>query len=379
MAPDQQQPEQKIVLGFPVRPEGGGGAVAGGRQHWYELAEEIHGAFADIDRVIASMQWSGDGRRAFDAAWSQFSGHGTEAAQHSQEMGDHLLKLGHQIDDAQNQWDMAMAAMVASTAIGIGLTFVTFGISDAVAEGAVAAAVGTMEAVCTALEISLEAAVQVMIAAIRIGVQLAVKFTWQFGIGVVTEETANAVQGQGLDHVSLLQAAEFAGISLMIPGAASRITIRRAGPASAEEFASESTAAKEAVSAGAWRLAGRADPLARAAELVPTTTGFHDVVVHGTPTGFAVLRNGNWVTLDHRSIASFLKSNGYQGGPVRLISCGTGSLDTGAAQNLANKLGAEVMAPTDTLWILPDGRMTIGLQPRANTGSWRHFYPGAKP
>src|SRR5580704_2589931 len=146
-----QQPEQKSVLGFPVRPEGDGEAVAGGRHHWYELAQEVHGAFADIDRAIASMQWSGDGRRAFDAAWSQLSGHGTEAAQHSQEMGDHLLTLGHQIDDAQHQWDMAMTAMAASTAIGIGLTFVTFGISDAVAEGAAAAAVGTMEAVCAAL------------------------------------------------------------------------------------------------------------------------------------------------------------------------------------------------------------------------------------
>src|SRR3984893_2019023 len=220
-----QQPEQKSALGFPVRPEGDGGAVAEGRHHWYELAQEVHGAFADIDRAIAAMQWSGDGRMAFDAAWSHLCGHGTEAAQHSQEMGDHLLPLGHQIDDAQQQWDMAMAAMAASTAIGIGLTFVTFGISDAVAEGAAAAAVGTMEAVCAALDISLEAAVQVMIAAIRIGVQLAVKFTWQFGISVVTQETANAIQGQGLDHVNLLQAAEFAAAATLIPGVAGKVTI----------------------------------------------------------------------------------------------------------------------------------------------------------
>jgi hypothetical protein len=95
-------------------------------------------------------------------------------------MGEHILRLGHQIDEAQRQWDMAMTAMAVS--IAIGLTFVTIGISDAVAEGAAAAAAGTMEAVCTALEISLEAAVQVMIEAIRIGVQLAVTFTWQFGI-----------------------------------------------------------------------------------------------------------------------------------------------------------------------------------------------------
>jgi hypothetical protein len=225
VAPDSgQQPEQRSFLGFPLRPEGDGEAVKAGRHHWYELAAEIHGAFDDIDRAVAGMQWSGDGRRAFDAVWSQFSGHGTEASQHSQEMGDHLLKLGGQIEDAQHEWDLAMAAMAASTAIGIGLTFVTFGISDAVAEGAATAAVGTMEAICTALDVSLDAAAQVLSAAIRVAAQLAVRFTWQFSIGVVSQEGANAVEGKGLGDVDLLQAAEFAGVSMLIPGAG-RVTI----------------------------------------------------------------------------------------------------------------------------------------------------------
>jgi uncharacterized protein YukE len=221
----QQQPEQQTFLGFPLRPEGDGEAVKGGRHYWYELAGEISGAFADIDRAMSGMRWSGDARRAFDAAWSQFSGHGTEASQHAHEMGDQLLKLGNQIEDAQHEWDLAMAAMAASTAIGIGLTFVTFGVSDAVAEGAAAAAVGTMEAVCAALDISLDAAVEVLITAIRVAVQLAVKFTWQFGINVVSQETANVVEGRGLGNVDLLQAAEFAGVSMVIPGVAGKLTI----------------------------------------------------------------------------------------------------------------------------------------------------------
>jgi hypothetical protein len=128
------------------------------RHHWYELAQELHGAFAGIDAALSGIQWSGDGRKAFDARWSEFSGHGTQAAQQAHEMGDHLLKVGGHIEDAQHEWDLAMGAMTASAAIGIGLTFVTFGISDAVAEGAATAAVGTMEAVCTALDISLDAA-----------------------------------------------------------------------------------------------------------------------------------------------------------------------------------------------------------------------------
>jgi hypothetical protein len=47
----------------------------------------------------------------------------------------------------------------------------------------------------------------------------------QFGISVVTQETANVVQGQGLDHVNLLQAAEFAAAATLIPGVAGKVTI----------------------------------------------------------------------------------------------------------------------------------------------------------
>ncbi|MDB5064697.1 MAG: hypothetical protein JWM18_1131 [Chloroflexi bacterium] len=221
----EHQPEQKTVLGFPLRPGGDGKAVQDARHYWYELAQEIHGAFSDLDRAISGIQWSGDGRKAFDARWSEFSGHGTEATQHSQEMGDHLFRLGNQIFDAQHEWDLAMGAMTASTAIGIGLTFVTFGVSDAVAEGAATAAVGTMEAICAALDVTLDAVVQVLAAAIRIAAQLAVKFSWQFGINVVSQEAANTVEGRGLGSVDLLQAAEFAGVSVVIPGVLGNVTV----------------------------------------------------------------------------------------------------------------------------------------------------------
>ena len=220
-----QQPEQKTVLGFPVRPAGDGKAVQDSRHHWYELAQEIHGTFGDLDRAISAMQWSGDGRKAFDARWAEFSGHGVEASQHAHEMGDHLFRVGNQITDAQHEWDLAMGAMTASTAIGIGLTFVTFGISDAVAEGAATAAVGTMEAICAALNVSLEAALQVLAVAIRVATQLAVKFSWQFGINVLSQEAANTVEGRGLSNLDLLQAAEFASVSMVVPGLASKMTI----------------------------------------------------------------------------------------------------------------------------------------------------------
>jgi RHS repeat-associated protein len=143
------------------------------------------------------------------------------------------------------------------------------------------------------------------------------------------------------------------------------------------EAAPKAVAAEEAVPAGT-RLVGRGDPLKRAADWVKPQQGAHDVLVHGTPESFQVLHNGKVVTIDQRSLATFMKKSGYSGGDVRLLSCSTGACDAGAAQNLANKLGAKVTAPTDTLWIHRDGTLTIGPNPSVNTGTWRTFAPGKK-
>jgi hypothetical protein len=68
-----------------------------------------------------------------------------------------------------------------------------------------AAAVGTMEAITTALDLSLDAALQVLATAIRVAAQLAVRFTWQFEITLVSQEAANVIEGRGLDKVDLLR------------------------------------------------------------------------------------------------------------------------------------------------------------------------------
>jgi hypothetical protein len=61
-----------------------------------------------------------------------------------------------------------------------------------------------------------------------------------------------------------------------------------------------------------------------------------------------------------------------------LLSCKTGALSNGFAQNLANKLGVPVTAPSNTLWAYPSGRLTIGTTPAANNGYWLRFLPGGK-
>ena len=65
-------------------------------------------------------------------------------------------------------------------------------------------------------------------------------------------------------------------------------------------------------------------------------------------------------TLKYRVAAKLLKSDGkYNGGPIRLLSCNTGKVGSGFAQNLANKLNRPVKAPTDYLWATKEGKYFV--------------------
>lgn len=115
--------------------------------------------------------------------------------------------------------------------------------------------------------------------------------------------------------------------------------------------------------------------------------GLHDVVIHGEPTG--LLRPG-LVGADGANyggnethpaqIAEAVRSNpDYAGGPVRLVACHSAVVPTEAgavpaAQEVANALGAPVLAPTDAVGV---SRYGAGQEEPAirNGGVWAVFYP----
>lgn len=130
------------------------------------------------------------------------------------------------------------------------------------------------------------------------------------------------------------------------------------------------------VAAGA-SLTGADTNLATAASWVKPQDGVFDVVVHGDANGFSVqMADGSWQDVSANQLSNYMNANGYAGEPVRLISCGTGACDATAAQNLANQVGNPVIAPSDTVWIHPNGNLTIGPSHVSNTGTWNTFVPG---
>ena len=113
--------------------------------------------------------------------------------------------------------------------------------------------------------------------------------------------------------------------------------------------------------------------------------GFYDIIAHGNPVSIEIQQNGRTITIDHRIAAKLFKHDKqYKGQAIRLLSCSTGKLDNGFAQNLANKLNVPVQAPTDILWATPKGKyyVTAGktingrlVEDRSVPGTFRTFYP----
>lgn len=104
---------------------------------------------------------------------------------------------------------------------------------------------------------------------------------------------------------------------------------------------------------------------AKRADIDPN--GSFDVIAHGSAQNIEVMTAKGPVTVDQRVAGRLIESSpGYTTGqPVRLLSCDTGACDAGFAQNLANKMGVPVQAPTEIVWAYPNGKMVVA--PRMST------------
>ena len=106
--------------------------------------------------------------------------------------------------------------------------------------------------------------------------------------------------------------------------------------------------------------------------------GEYIVAAHGSPKTVRLYDT----RASHRVLADVIKARkDYEPGkPIRLLSCSTGDNSGGRcfAQRLADALGVDVTAPDKTLWLFPDGRVTIGEEKYDDDGEWVTFHPQKK-
>lgn len=138
--------------------------------------------------------------------------------------------------------------------------------------------------------------------------------------------------------------------------------------------AEEAAVAGKEASAGAINFMDQGDQFLQnaASRADVDANGVLDVVAHGDSDGMVI--NGTYMSAS--DAAQAISSNSqFAGQDLRLLSCSTGSCSTGFAKQLATKLNVSVTAPSDTLWAFPNGQLTIGPQPFANSGFWVTFRP----
>lgn len=128
----------------------------------------------------------------------------------------------------------------------------------------------------------------------------------------------------------------------------------------------------------------------RLSQAIELLEGYEDVYIHGDPDGFE-LRSAdqrNLFDVTPSDLARMLRSNPrYNGGAIRLMSCRTGAKPNGAAQQLADLMGVDVLAPSETVIMtgepevyLNDSQAMLisdGIIPEklTSTGEWRIFKP----
>jgi len=125
---------------------------------------------------------------------------------------------------------------------------------------------------------------------------------------------------------------------------------------------------------------------------------YEDFTCHATPDVFQIDlvgegREEEFIDLSPQEYAKRIKnSTVYNGGKIRIISCQAGAKEDGAAQQLSDALGVDVLAPTEIVNVDDDGNIfltdnDILAQMWYNsdekdsfheTGSWKVFHPRKK-
>ncbi|PWR06186.1 hypothetical protein DKT68_23235 [Micromonospora acroterricola] len=132
----------------------------------------------------------------------------------------------------------------------------------------------------------------------------------------------------------------------------------RGASAAASAATSAGRAAGSAGASGRMVLMDSADAFAQNVTRTAQKPGWFDVVAHGSRK---TVELADKTKIDHRTLARLIQNHpDYEGQGVRLLSCSTGAGPNCFAQNLANRMGVDVMAPDDTLWAGAAGTLRVG-------------------
>lgn len=135
------------------------------------------------------------------------------------------------------------------------------------------------------------------------------------------------------------------------------------------------------------------DQLSQNAKKIKPLEGYSDIIMHGSPTELLAYDNdGAELLYSAKEAAELIRnSREFCGKPIRLIACQAGALKDGIAQQLADELGVNVLAPTEIVNVdifgnifISDNDILFGIWNQSSseerikirqTGKWVEFKP----
>lgn len=135
------------------------------------------------------------------------------------------------------------------------------------------------------------------------------------------------------------------------------------------------------------------DQLSQNAKKIKPLEGYSDIIMHGSPTELLAYDNdGAELLYSAKEAAELIRnSREFCGKPIRLIACQAGALKDGIAQQLADELGVNVLAPTEIVNVdifgnifISDNDILFGIWNQSpseerikirQTGKWVEFKP----
>ena len=103
------------------------------------------------------------------------------------------------------------------------------------------------------------------------------------------------------------------------------------------------------------------DPLYTNANKIKPVKGYGDIIIHGSPDSLLIngLNGEQWEYGAKEAAEMIRNSREFHGQPIRLVACQTGAKENGIAQQIADELGVDVMAPTEIANVDIDGEIFL--------------------
>ncbi len=229
---DESSGESNGILSFLGRPAGDPSQLHRGARAWERLADELDESFRALQRAVeggvGDGAWEGQASRNFLGAWEPLQVAGRDGQHHIRDFAGQLSHLAAKIGEAQDQWERAIAAAAVVTGVSVGLTFFTFGASNALAAGAAARSAATIAAIAAWLDSILAGAGALFATFATTAVSLAARFTVNFSVNLVAQGAAGAIQRPDHSpfHLDLSDAAAYAGLDTVVGPLGSRLLPR---------------------------------------------------------------------------------------------------------------------------------------------------------